>query len=178
MARKKVEVELAIKSWDEADETLRRIGELGMLKKTRESRAQLKIDEIKAATSEAIKPLSDEIKQLERDMKSFSEAERAKQDFRTRALVFGAVFFRQRTGLRTLKKWTWQKAAEAASRLGMMDVLQVSYEIKRDELRNSDYRDDVLATVGVERYSERPFTYELNEEKFEQPQESQIARIE
>lgn len=174
MARKKVVEELAIKSWEEADETLRRIGELGMLKTTRENQAQLAIDEIKAARDESIRPLSAEVKELERELKAFCEAERKKQDFRTRALTFGAVFFRQRTGLKLLKKWTWKKAAEAAAECRWFEYLQVSYEIKRDELRNSMVSDEVLATVGVERYSERPFTYEINEEKFVEKQETEV----
>lgn len=165
MTRKKVELELAIKSWDEANQVMRRIGELGMLKTTRENQAQLKIDEIKASRDESIAPLTDELKQLEKDLKLFAEAERGKRDYKSKALTFGTVFFRQRSGLRTLKKWTWKKAAEAICLLGRMEFLAVKYEVKRDELRQSEVPDDQLAAVGLERYSERPFTYEINEDK-------------
>lgn len=168
MTRKKVENTVIVGSWDEADETLRQIGELTMRRRLAESRCQLDINEAKEVLKAAASPLDTEIAKLEAGLALFCAAERQKVDFRTRALMFGAVFFRQRTGLKLLKKWTWKKAAEAASVLpDLRGYLQTSYEIKRDELRNSELSDEQLAAAGVERYTERPFTYELDEEKFE-----------
>lgn len=177
MTRKTVENTVIVGSWDEADETLRQIGELTMRRRLAESRCQLAINEAKETLKTAAKPLDTELGKLEAGLALFCEAERRKQDFRSRVLTFGAVFFRQRTGLKLLKKWTWKKAAEAAESLGLREYLQVSYEIKRDELRNSELSDEQLAGAGVERYTERPFTYELDEEKFERVEESQISQI-
>ena len=176
MARKIVENTLLVSSWDQADDTLRRIGELTMLIRTKQDQAQLEKNEITERLKTAVAPLDEELKKLESGLKTFAQQEFIKKDFKSRALNFGSVFFRQRTGLRTLKKWTWKTCAEALQKIGLPEYLKISYEICRDELRHSNVGDEALASIGLERYSERPFTYELDETKFERTDTTDLPR--
>jgi len=169
MARKKVEPTLIVKNWNEADNTLRKIGELQILEQVRESRAQLAINEIRENLKGDRSPLEEEIKKLELGLKSFCEAERQKRDFKSRVLTFGAVFFRQRTSLKLLKGFKWKDIAETLARMKLTRYLKITKSIKKDELRSSKLSDAKLLLLGVERHSERPFTYEINEEKVELP---------
>jgi len=167
MARKKVEPTLIVKDWDQADDTLRQIGELELLKNIRESRANLAINEIKDTLKLACNPIVDEIERLDLGLKAFCEAEYAKKSYTRKVLNFGSVFFRQRSSLQTLKGFTWKKVAEIMAGVGLQKYLKVSTSVIKDDLRNSKMSDQQLAAVGTYRHSERPFTYELDEEKFE-----------
>lgn len=174
MARKKVEPTLIVKDWDEADDTIRQIGELELLKHIKESRANLAINDIKDKLKLSCNPIEDDIERLELGLKSFCEAERAKKDFRSKKLNFGSVFFRQRSSLKNLKGYTWKKVAEIMEGVGLQKYLNITASVKKDDLRNSPISDQQLAAVGVCRHSERPFTYELDEEKFERPDATDI----
>lgn len=169
MVRKKVEPTLIVKDWDEADDTLRKIGELQILKQTKENRAQLAINDIREKLKSDGSPLDKEIKELELGLKSFCEMEKQKKDFKSRALTFGSVFFRQSTSLKNLKGFKWANIAEALAAAKLTKYLKITKSVIKDDLRNSGLSDERLAELGVKRHSERPFTYEINEEKFELP---------
>jgi len=169
MARTKVEPTLIVKNWNEADDTLRKIGELQILKQIKESRAQLAINEIRENLKGDCSPLEEETKKLELGLKAFCEAEQQKKDFKSKVLTFGAVFFRQRTSLKLLKGFKWTQVAEIMARVGLKEYLKISMSVQKDDLRNSNMSDERLSVAGVKRHSERPFTYEINEEKVELP---------
>jgi len=167
MARKKVEPNfLMIDSWDEADDTLHRIGELIISRRLAEARAQIRINEIREELKNSCNPLDQEIGQLELGLKEFCEIERKAKDFKTRVLTFGSVFFRKSTSLVTLKGIKWQQVVERLAARRLVEFLKITHAVRKEELRDSGLSDTELAALGVKIEVEEPFKYEINEEKF------------
>lgn len=175
MPRQRVASTTIISSADQADDALRQIGELTMLREIEEQKYQLAVNEAKEAFKAKAAPIDEQIKTLEVGLRLWAEGEYKTDKFISRKFVFGSVFFRQVTGLRTLANVTWKKAAELALSAGLEKYLKVTYEVKRDELRMSDVPDAALASAGMERYSERPFTYEIDREKFDRIDKPVVA---
>ncbi len=175
MPRTKVENTTIIANADQADSALRQIGELTMLREAEERDYQLAVNNAKEAFKLKAAPLDERIKTLEVGLRLWAEGERKKENFIARKFVYGSIFFRQSTGLRTLTKITWAKAAELAMSAGLMKYLKVTYEVKRDELRMSDVPDQQLAACGMERYSDRPFSYEIDRERFDRIDKPTVA---
>ena len=175
MPRKKVESTTIISNVDQADEALRQIGELVMLREIEEQKYQLAVNDAKEVFKAKAAPLDEQIKTLEVGLRLWAEGEYKAEKFISRKLIFGSVFFRKMTGLRTLPKITWKKAAEMARAAGLDKFLKVTYEVKRDELRMSEVSDAAIASAGMERYSDRIFTYEINREKFDRIDKPAVA---
>ena len=175
MPRQRVASTTIVSNADQADEALRQIGALTMLREIEEQKYQLAVNDAKESFKAKAAPLDEQIKTLEVGLRLWAEGEFKTDKFISRKFVFGSVYFRQVTGLRTLTKITWKLAAELALSAGLEKYLKITHEVKRDELRMSDIPDPVLASAGMERYSERPFTYEIDRERFDRIDKPVVA---
>jgi phage host-nuclease inhibitor protein Gam len=107
MAKKRIKSEILlypIASWNEADEHLRRIGELRMQIEKEEQIAKDAIDESKAILKEATEPLLDDIKRHVESLEAF--AANHIDDFgkaKSRKMQFGVVGWRASRSLKVCK---------------------------------------------------------------------------
>jgi len=167
MGRKKVTGFVIPGSWDEADNYLRQIGELKIEREVKMARAQLEINEIKEKVKTDCAPLDAETERLEHGLKAFCDSECAKKEYKSRMLTFGGVFYRKVTVLKNLKGVKWAQVADRLEEQGLKQYLEIKTSVRRDDLKASSLGKTALAELGVERATERPFKYEINEEKFE-----------
>ncbi|MGE5549142.1 MAG: host-nuclease inhibitor Gam family protein, partial [Bacteroidota bacterium] len=77
MARKRIESEPRLKSWDDAAYTLKELGELQIEISDITNKMNAQISDIKADADLRCKPLQDRIIRLEADLKEYAEAHRA-----------------------------------------------------------------------------------------------------
>ncbi len=169
MVRKKAEPVLAIKSWDEADETLRESGELEISKKVKEGRAQYDINEVREWLKRECAPLDQQIAELALALEAFADEECKSSPFKTKVLTFGSLFFRKSTALKTLPKTTWDQVVALLSERGLEKFIEVKRSAKREEIKGAGLPDTELKALGLRIVVEEPFKYEINEEKFERP---------
>jgi len=169
MPRKKPTINIkAVNDWNQADKALMLIGELEMQRRVKIDRAQLRINEIREALKKECAAIDSETESYELGLKAFCLGERNEGRIKTgKDLTFGSVFFRLSHKLKTLKGVKWDDVAGRLQAKKMGRFLKITRSVKKDDLRKSKLNDEVLAELGVERRSERPFSYETNEEKFE-----------
>jgi len=169
MVRKKAEPVLAIQSWDQADNTLREIGELEISKKVKEGRAQLAVNAVREELKKECAPLDSRIAELALALETFADEERKSAPFKTKVLTFGSLFFRKSTALKTLPKTTWDQVVALLSERGLEKFIEVKRTAKREEIKGAGLPDSELKALGLRIVVEEPFKYEINEEKFERP---------
>ena len=165
MARKAVEATALVASWDEANKTLKRICELTILKRIREDKALLRINEIRERLGEDCKSLNEELKTLEAGLKLFAEAEQKKTNFKTKLLDFGSIFFRKSSKLKLARKFTWEGVIECLRAAGRKDLLRETVEVNKDAVKAGEFTDEELVRWGMVIDETTPFKYELNEER-------------
>lgn len=159
MARKRIEG-TALKSWDEVDATLRRIGQLTRELELIEAAAEEAIEMARTAAKEQADPLGKEKSNCERLLKEFCTAHKA--DFerqRTRELTFGAVGWRRSSRLVIASVGDTLQALKS---LNLLQYVRVKEEIDKEALREAP--SETLANVGAYLKPEDTFGYEIKRE--------------
>jgi phage host-nuclease inhibitor protein Gam len=160
MARKRIEG-TALVTYDDADNALRKIGELDREISLIETAGNEAIDRIKAETKAAVEPVAAIKSVLERQLKEFAEARRV--DFastRTRELTFGSIGFRRSTSV-VIKKVGDTLAALKA--LGLATCIRTKGEPDKEAMKELD--SETLASVGAALQTKDTFGYEINRQR-------------
>ena len=100
MARKRVETEPALRSWQAVDDALRDIRECQHALTELEVEQARRIDAVKEECKKSALPLQNRIKRLEKDVKEFVDAHRAEMAGKSRTLTFGTVGYRRSSQLK------------------------------------------------------------------------------
>lgn len=158
MARKRVES--TIKGWEGADQVLLEIGQLEREIEQREAELQEKVEMIKRAIVNNVKPLQERKAALELQLQAFCEAHKGEFKGKTRALNFGTVSFRQSTKIVIRGV---QACIDALRKLGLKDYVRVKESPDKEKMKDLD--DATLAQVGAKRQPEDVFGYEVNRER-------------
>ncbi len=160
----KLETIAAIENWDQANETLRRLGQIARETNRLENALNKRVEQAKADYQEKADPLVKEKKALERDLEKFCVRNRSDFDgAQSRMLGFGFVRFRAKSKLvihnvqNTLAaiKGLLNKAAERYIRTTETP----------DKEAMETLPDEMLAKIGVVRKRGEEWGYEIDWEK-------------
>lgn len=166
MARVRLPDAPALKSWDDVDLNLREIGELQYKLETIEGEMNNLIADIKLDADLKAKPLQERIKQLETEIKDFTDQNRDDLgNKKTKEMGFGKLGFRKSTKISLPKAGS--KLNEIIKKLknfGMTDCLvQPPEKIDKENLKK--YRADDIIKVGANLKVNDVFWYEVDREK-------------
>ena len=142
MAKKK---ESTLKSWDEADEKIKRLGGLQIEKTRLEGELQTKVNELKAEYTAKAGLLAAEAKEIEKDITRFCEQH--KDEFlktRNKKLNFGTVSYRL---VERVSYTNAESVIKAIKHLNLDHVLRIKEEIDKDEIKTLDA--NILTKIGV-----------------------------
>lgn len=160
MARKRIESEPVLKSWDEVNAHLKEIGELQIEVSDINNVMNLDLNKIKEAAEELAKPLENRIALLEKEIKEYTEAHRTELTSKSKRFTFGVVGFRQSS---KIVIDNIQNTIQAIMARGMNDCIKGKPQIDRKKLAN--YPDETLAAVGAIRKTGECFGYDVNYEQ-------------
>ncbi|WP_293719865.1 host-nuclease inhibitor Gam family protein [uncultured Phascolarctobacterium sp.] len=162
MARVRIKEE-GLQSWEEVDQHLRRLGEIGNRISRLEADYNDKVTELKGKVDEKVKPLILEKEQLERQIKDYAECNRLDLNGKTKVMTFGQLGFRQSTSIIVRKAAAVIKALKEK---GLTGCINIRESVNKDELRKQT--DDVISAVGAVKKVEDVFWYEPDFEKLNQ----------
>ena len=163
MARRKVTCALQLENWQQADDTLRQIGEDRRDLAAIETVMNERIADAKADAEAKGRPIKDHITMLEQALREFAMLHRADLGkAKSRTLTFGKVGFRQSTPLpRGVEKI--KTIIEELLRRGMKEcVVYPEPKIDKDALKK--YSAGEIAEVGAKLEVEDVFGYDVDEE--------------
>lgn len=100
MARKRIETEPALRSWQAVDDALRDIRECRHALTELAVEQARRIDAVKEECKCSALPLQNRIKRLESDVKEYVDAHRAELVGKSRTLTFGTVGYRRSSQLK------------------------------------------------------------------------------
>lgn len=162
--RKVKSFELRVKSWEEVDVLLRRMGEIDVAISKIEGELTLRINEIKANADKKSEGLRKEYDELEQAITQFCEEH--KQEFtkqRSKELTFGLVAYRVVTKIAIKSKEACLAAMHALKLDSYIRVIE-----EPDKLAMEGLDDSVLAKVGAKRKTEDKLRIEPAIEKIKE----------
>lgn len=164
MPRTKVAAVSGLKDWNEVDAALRRLGQIRREVATEEGKLNKRVENLRAEYSEKVKPLGEEAKRLEKDIKMFCESR--PEDFqsaRSKVLTFGTV------GFRLVRKIVVHNTANTIAAIRRLfpskEEVFLNTKTTLDKEALEDLEDSELATIGCTRKESDSFSYEVKEEK-------------
>lgn len=168
MARKRIESLVELKSWNDVDDSLRRIAELERKIEAANAAMQETIDAAKAETGDQVKPMAGEIKDLERQITLYSDAHREDMGkAKSKALNYGTVGYRKST--KVVLPRAAAKLVEMIRQLkakGMSDcVVQPPETVSKEAL--AKYPPNDIFAVGAGLDVNDAFWYEVDKERVE-----------
>ncbi len=153
---------MELKNWDDVNRALKLKGECELSIDTLEADMNLKINDIKQETERLSKPLKEKIKQLEYEIKDFTEENKSEIDGRTKVLMFGKVGFRLSSSVSVPTK-KLSKIIENLRKFGMENCIKVTETVNKDIL--GTYSNADIAKVGAVKKVEDKFWCEADKEK-------------
>ena len=168
MARKKVPS--AFKTWDDVDNAMREIIE-----------AEGCIDEVKIDLNRVIatakedaerrtRPMTEKIRSLELQIRTFAESRRGDINGKTQKLNFGRTGFRLSTKL-VIPSGKDPEIINALRRYGMSDCINVKESVDKEALKKHT-AEEILRTGAYLKTSDE-FWYEVDKETLKSPDDSQ-----
>ncbi len=136
-----------LKSWDEVNSSLKRLGELTCQKRDLENKMTELVSDITAKFNTDAAPLLSEMEALQASISAYATDH--KDEFtkeRTKELPHGSISFRVSSSVKVISKAICLKALKA---LGMSDFISVKEEPNKDMLKTLD--DIQLAKVACEK---------------------------
>jgi len=158
--RQKVE---ELKSWEEVDRALLRVGQIDRQIEAIEARAQEVIEAAKGRAAAESKPLLQEKRLLTLKMEAFARRHMADLEGKRKKLNFGTISFRRSTRIVIRKAL---ECVAALKGLGLRECIRVKESPDKERLRDLD--DALLARVGAKRVTEEVFGYEVDREKVQE----------
>ena len=168
MVRAKPSTEPVLTSWQEADGSLRRIGEIGDLLAKGNADLNRKIQQLRQVADERYAGTAKELVRLEKDIEEFSRSRKEAGEFeekKSKELTFGTVFFRMgQPTLNVRKNETTVAAIKAEFKKEAQDYLHTKETPDKEELKALSNAE--LKKLGITRIPGKDeFSYELNAEK-------------
>lgn len=163
---KKLEQTTSLKSWMEADETLRQIGQLNSRLDKITGDMNLEITKTQSKYQPEIDKLNADKIGLEQNLKLFVESCREK-DFiekKSKELNWGIVSFRlSNPAVKTLKGFTWEsvKLLISKSKKYAEIFLKTKTDIDKNAILASGLTATELSKLGVEKSQTENFAYEV-----------------
>lgn len=158
MAKK---IESTIKTWDELDFELKRLGELKIEKERLEGEMTIKINSTKELYSSKCKALQGEMKNIEKDISRFCDANKATFiNKRNKKFNFGFVSYRLTE--RVLCSCV-DSTIKVLKSLNLDHYLRVKEEIDKEKIKELD--SNILTKIGVKIVKEDKLSIEPNIEK-------------
>lgn len=161
-----------LKSFEEVNSTLLEIGMAQTKVESLTADMNEEILRVKEAFEKEVKPLQEKIKTKEKLISAFCRSNKSEfKTKRTLKLTFGKVGYR--TGKMALglinKKWTWDRAAEAFSKMFSLKYVKIETVLKKDEVIDA-YSEgkldaDTLTACGVKIKQAERFHYSINYNK-------------
>ncbi|MBD5101474.1 MAG: hypothetical protein HDT27_02030 [Subdoligranulum sp.] len=133
MARKRVESEPALRSWQAVDDALRDIRECRHALTELSVEQARRIDAVKEECKSSALPLQNRIKRLESDVKEYVDAHRAELAGKSRTLTFGTVGYRRSSQLKL--NLSVEDTIALLEALGHSEFIRVTKTLDRDALR-------------------------------------------
>ena len=153
---------VSINSWEDVNKALKLKGESELTLDTLEAEMNMKINDVKLATEKLSKPLKEKVKELEEQIKDFTEENKAEIEGRTKILTFGKVGFRLSSNVSVPTK-KLSKIIENLRKFGMENCIKVSESVNKDIL--GTYSDKDIAKVGATKKAEDKFWCEADKER-------------
>lgn len=153
-----------LKTWDEVDQALRRMGEIDIATQKIFGNLTLKVNELKQRAENEAGPLNAERKEIEEAVAAFCEGH--KEEFtkqRSKELTFGLVAFRIVTKIVIRSKEACLAAMHALKLDSYIRVIE-----EPDKLAMEGLDDAVLAKVGAKRKTEDRLRIEPNLERLKE----------
>ena len=168
-----------IKSFDELDKALLRIGELDVSLSKKEASMNAHIQKVRDEFDQETKESRDEKFALETDIEVFCQSnKRAFDHERTKIFTHGEVGFSKNPPkvVQLNKKWTVKSSLEFIKKLFEGKYLRSKEEVNKDEIL-ADYAaekldDSKLAAVGLRIEQEERFRIEINWESLNEKKAS------
>lgn len=162
MARKRIESEPVLTSWDDVNLHLKEIGEHEIAISDITNRMNVAIDEIKLEAEMSSKQHTDRISVLAREIKEFVEAHRDEIKGKTRKLTFGETGFRRscKIVIRNAKS-----TIDALLAQGKDECIKITRKVLKNKV--DELTDEELAKIGATRKTQDCFWYEVNHEQIQ-----------
>lgn len=154
----------SIKTWDEVDQALRRMGEIDIATQKILGNLTLKVNGLKATAEEDAGPLNAERKEIEESVAAFCEEH--KDEFarqRSKELTFGLIAYRIVTKIVIRSKEACLAAMHALKLDSYIRIIE-----EPDKLAMEGLDDAVLAKVGAKRKTEDKLRIEPNLERLKE----------
>ncbi len=162
MARVRIPDDPVLRNWDDVNIVLKEIGECQIQIEEIEADMNTKISDVKLEAEMDAKPLQDNIKKLEAQIKEFVEANKHELQGKTKTLNFGKTGFRKSTKIMLRKVQNVIKNLEA---FGMLDCITITKKVNKEVLKK--YSDEDIAKIGAQKKVEDIFWYEVDREKLQ-----------
>lgn len=165
MARVKPQNLHPIHNLDEANEALQEIGELKRIQKDIELQMNDDIAKIKAGAEQDAASYMARCTALENGLMAFADANKLElfKDKRSVDLNYGSIGYRKSTELGTLKGCTWKTVLGKLKELAFKEAIRIKEEPDREIM--SQWPDERLELVGIQRREKDTFWLEINEEE-------------
>jgi phage host-nuclease inhibitor protein Gam len=162
MARKRIETEPALKSWDDVDSNLLEILKTEVAIEELEGELSVRVAELKEKYKKLTDPLKTKIKVLEKEMQEYTDEHRDDMGGKkTKLLAHGYVSFRKSTKLSIPKKIVPDAIQKLKSK-GFLNCLTVKESINKEELKKQPL--ELLIEVGASLKTDDAFGYETDKE--------------
>lgn len=168
MARVKPQNIQPVHSIEEANSALCEIGELKRITADIENRLNDDIAALKAQAAEEAAPHNSRRAALENGLLAFAEFRKDKifKDKRSVKLDYGELGYRKSTELATMKGFTWKLVLGKLKELAFKEAVRTKEEPDKDVM--SQWPEERLNLVGVERKEKDAFWFEIDETKIAQ----------
>lgn len=167
MSRNRVKSELAIKSWSEADTALRQIAECENLIAEQAINMNRQMADIKAAHEVLCKPIANRVKNLEQQLKEFTDANRTDLVGKSKSMNFGKLGYRLSTTI-SIKKDQEAGIIALLRSMGLLDCVSIKESVNKDNLKTKPI--EVISGVGAVLSSKDEFWYETAKEQLQHPE--------
>lgn len=165
MGRKRME-DPELKSWEEADNTLKQIREAEIALSDISTTAEKLILDIRQQAEEDAQPYKDSIKKMELQLKEFTTQHRADMlPAKSKEMTFGLVGFRVSTKVMLPRKL--ERVITKLKKLGMADCIITKETVDKDILKT--YDEKTIMEVGGTLKKTDAFWYETKQEKIAGP---------
>ena len=155
-----------VKSLEEANETIREIGDLKRVIADIENRMNDDIAEIKSGAAADAAPHRSRLEALENGVYAFAEVKNDElfdDKRRSVKLDFGVIGYRRSHEINLMKGFNWRAVLAKLKELAFLDAVRVKEEPDKDIMKS--WPAERLNLVGCEKKDKDTFWYEVDEVK-------------
>jgi phage host-nuclease inhibitor protein Gam len=154
----------------DANMALREIAEINRAVESANHALNEDIDRMKQEVQETVAPLLERKEMLDAGLANFAELSKEQlfKDRRSKELDFGSIGYRKSTSLATVKKIcsTWKEVLGKLRQYDFREAIRVREEPDKEVM--SEWPQERLELIGVQRIEKDEFFYEIKQEKVAQ----------